>query len=40
MQIAANEARGGHGKLTEELRSLIDESKARVSTRGPDLTDG
>jgi SpoVK/Ycf46/Vps4 family AAA+-type ATPase len=29
MQIAAYEARRGHGKLAEELRTLIDEAKAR-----------
>jgi SpoVK/Ycf46/Vps4 family AAA+-type ATPase len=31
MQIAAYEARKGHAKLAEELRTLIDESKARQS---------
>ena len=31
MQIAAYEARKGHGKLAEELRTLIDEAKARQS---------
>jgi hypothetical protein len=30
MQIAAGEARIGHGKLAEELRELIDKSRARV----------
>ena len=30
MQIAAHEARMGHGKLAEEIRSLIDKAKARV----------
>src|SRR5690606_2286746 len=35
MQIAANEAKAGHGKLAEELRKLIDESKARVPARAP-----
>jgi SpoVK/Ycf46/Vps4 family AAA+-type ATPase len=30
MQIAAGEARVGHGKLAEELRELIDRSKVRV----------
>jgi SpoVK/Ycf46/Vps4 family AAA+-type ATPase len=37
MQIAAHEARLGHGKLAEELRSLIDKAKsmARVSSAGP-----
>jgi AAA+ superfamily predicted ATPase len=29
MQIAATEARAGHGKLAEELRGLIDKSKSR-----------
>jgi SpoVK/Ycf46/Vps4 family AAA+-type ATPase len=29
MQVAAREAKLGHGKLAEELRSLIDEAKAR-----------
>jgi SpoVK/Ycf46/Vps4 family AAA+-type ATPase len=31
MQIAAHEARLGHGKLAEELRALIDKAKARTS---------
>lgn len=31
MQIAAYEARLGHGKLAEELRELIDKVKARGS---------
>lgn len=30
MQIAAHEARMGHGKLAEEIRSLIDKAKTRV----------
>lgn len=36
MQIAAHEARMGHGKLAEEIRALIDKAKARsqVSVRG------
>lgn len=29
MQIAANEARQGHGKFAEELRSLIDEARSQ-----------
>lgn len=29
MQVAAHEARSGHGKLAEELRALIDEAKSR-----------
>ncbi|MCP3477717.1 ATP-binding protein (plasmid) [Bradyrhizobium sp. CCGUVB1N3] len=35
MQIAASEARVGHGKLAEELRELIDQSRARVPSPGP-----
>jgi SpoVK/Ycf46/Vps4 family AAA+-type ATPase len=35
MQIAAGEARIGHGKLAEELRDLIDKSRARVPSPGP-----
>ena len=40
MQVAAYEARKGHGKLAEELRSLIDQAKARqarlpLSDRAP-----
>lgn len=31
MEIAATEARAGHGKLAEELRGLIDKSKNRAS---------
>lgn len=31
MQVAAHEAKLGHGKLAEELRALIDGAKARVS---------
>jgi SpoVK/Ycf46/Vps4 family AAA+-type ATPase len=31
MQIAASEARMGHGKLAEEIRSLIDKAKSRIS---------
>lgn len=31
MQIAAGEARSGHGKAAEELRSLIDKAKSRSS---------
>jgi len=32
MQVAAHEAKRGHGKLAEELRTLVDEAKRR---RGP-----
>jgi SpoVK/Ycf46/Vps4 family AAA+-type ATPase len=35
MQIAANEARIGHGKLAEELKQLIDKSRARFPSQGP-----
>lgn len=37
MQIAATEARAGHGKLAEELRGLIDKSKSRATfdRKGP-----
>ena len=39
MQIAASEARIGHGKLAEEIRSLIDKAKSRVgpSSKNPIL---
>lgn len=30
MQIAANEAKAGHGKLAEELRNIIDDAKVRL----------
>ena len=33
MQVAAREARRGHGKLAEQLRSLIDESKGQRGLR-------
>lgn len=32
MQLAAHEAKLGHGKLAEELRTLIDEAKSREGT--------
>jgi SpoVK/Ycf46/Vps4 family AAA+-type ATPase len=37
MQIAAHEARLGHGKLAEEIRGLIDRAKSRVRlpSKGP-----
>lgn len=37
MQIAAHEARMGHGKLAEEIRSLIDKAKSRsrIPSKGP-----
>lgn len=31
MQIAAHEARHGHGKLAEEIRALVDKAKARTA---------
>lgn len=34
MQVAAREAKVGHGKLAEELRDMIDAAKARVSPDG------
>jgi AAA+ superfamily predicted ATPase len=34
MQIAAGEARIGHGKLAEELRDLIDKARVRIPTTG------
>lgn len=33
MQVAANEARQGHGKLAEELRALIDKAKTQSKLR-------
>lgn len=36
MQVAAREAKVGHGKLAEELRDMIDAAKARVSPGGPE----
>ena len=35
MQVAANEARRGHGKLAEELRALIDRAKMGLGTGTP-----
>jgi SpoVK/Ycf46/Vps4 family AAA+-type ATPase len=35
MQIAANEAKAGHGKLAEELRALVDQAKVRLPSQGP-----
>ena len=35
MQVAAREARRGHGKFAEQLRSLIDESKSKRGLRSP-----
>ena len=35
MQVAAHEARLGHGKLAEELRNMVDEAKGRVGTARP-----
>ena len=33
MQVAAHEARVGHGKLAEELRAIIDKAKSRYAVR-------
>ncbi len=35
MQIAANEARSGHGKFAEDLRDLIDKSRVSLPSAGP-----
>ena len=35
MQVAAHEARLGHGKLAEELRAMIDDAKARRGAEPP-----
>jgi SpoVK/Ycf46/Vps4 family AAA+-type ATPase len=35
LQVAAQEARNGHGKLAQELRALIDEAKGRASASLP-----
>ena len=35
MQVAAHEARRGHGRLAEELRAMIDAAKGGLRTRGP-----
>ncbi len=35
MQVAAHEARLGHGKLAEELREMIDKAKGRRSASSP-----
>ncbi len=35
MQVAAHEARLGHGKLAEELRAMVDEAKGQVGTVRP-----
>jgi hypothetical protein len=39
MQVAAQAARGGHGKFAQELRELVDKVKARAKglepSRGP-----
>jgi len=32
IQVAAHEARQGHGRLAEEIRALVDEAKARPAT--------
>ena len=35
MQVAAHEARRGHGRLAEELRALIDRAKSRLGSGAP-----
>lgn len=35
MQVAAHEARLGHGKLAEELRAMVDAAKGQVGTARP-----
>ncbi len=35
MQVAAREAKAGHGKLAQELRDMIDAAKARVASADP-----
>ena len=35
MQVAAHEARLGHGKLAEELRTMINDAKGRLRTTSP-----
>ena len=35
MQVAAHEARLGHGKLAEELRAMVDDAKGRFETARP-----
>ena len=35
MQVAAHEARLGHGRLAEELRAMVDEAKGRLGTVRP-----
>lgn len=37
MQVAAHEAKRGHGKLAEELRTLVDETKARRGLESREL---
>ncbi len=35
MQVAAHEAKLGHGKLSQELRAMIDDAKSRGESRAP-----
>ena len=35
MQLAAHEAKQGHGKLAQELRALVDEAKERIDSTSP-----
>ena len=38
IQVAAHEARLGHGKLAQELRAMVDEAKAGLRRFGPCLS--
>ena len=38
MQVAAHEAKLGHGKLAEELREMIDKAKGRLGGSNPKET--
>ncbi|MCY4237644.1 MAG: hypothetical protein OXC93_04745 [Rhodospirillaceae bacterium] len=35
MQVAAHEAKRGHGKLAQELRAIIDDAKSRRGLGSP-----
>jgi SpoVK/Ycf46/Vps4 family AAA+-type ATPase len=39
LQVAAQAARSGHGKLAQEIRELIDEAQDRLKSREPDRAD-
>lgn len=40
MQVAAHEAKRGHGKLAEELRALVDQAKSRRAAMLGNMPDG